>query len=735
MKYSSPLKALLVCCVVLVAPPSSEAKTSPDGSFFAVDPVLEKWLSKDKEMENGYAIARPLKEGDLGYKYSKVLAGSDEESADSSNKKTFPFEESYLDSVRLSLEDNLFEKDKTGSCKDFSAMNQLVTKDWLKDATVDQLKRVFLELASYRPNRKVRILYSRILSNLDSKSRKPILRNISVPQSIKTYLVSKDGSLLEDAPHWQAYSGVALASVAGSCDRKLTASTHALSSRTVALKDLLPTLLKNGSCFFSSRKRNSKLKDLFFTQIKKQESNSETLAELHALRKTYMSKTAPNSKSVNSAEAMGKSIYKKDSPTAIDIAKAFFIGRVLEDVQNFDSAIAAYSFVARYKNLLEKEWMRKNMQRLIVLLYQNKDFSRAIKFAEEYKPYARNILKSDNGVGFSRFWLARALYAQGKKVEAQRVFQDLAKRHFSSFYGAMAHAVLDELGVPVKSFALVNRSTFSKSWLYSQFSPQEKHRLDWIELLISQKETRSAICEIKFLQPRGRVEGFFAAKAVLMSLAGDYLGGIKSLAQLDHYDRSNLPQGIESVFFPIEFRSEIEVAARQAGIDPVLPISIIRQESVFNPVAVSPAGAVGLMQLMPATAKVERRRISTSYVRGLNLKSSFKRKRTNRTFLKKPENNIAIGVHHLRSLKKKYKHPVFVMTSYNASPRATKRWKENIPTEDIFYFIESIPYRETQKYVKLIFRNYFYYSQYYYRNRLSEMAMLSPVIEQAFQLH
>jgi len=158
-------------------------------------------------------------------------------------------------------------------------------------------------------------------------------------------------------------------------------------------------------------------------------------------------------------------------------------------------------------------------------------------------------------------------------------------------------------------------------------------------------------------------------------------------------------------------------------------------ESVFNPDAVSPAGAVGLMQLMPATAKVERRRLASSYVEALNLKSTFKKKRIKRSFLQKPANNIAIGVHHLRSLRDRYKHPVFVMTSYNASPRATKRWKESIPTDDIFYFIESIPYRETQKYVKLVFRNYFYYSHYYYKTKIGEMAMLSPVIEQAFHIH
>ena len=67
----------------------------------------------------------------------------------------------------------------------------------------------------------------------------------------------------------------------------------------------------------------------------------------------------------------------------------------------------------------------------------------------------------------------------------------------------------------------------------------------------------------------------------------------------------------------------------------------------------------------------------------------------------------------MHSLLKSYRNPVYLLTSYNANPRATRRWKENISSRDILSFIERIPYQETKSYVKLVMRNYFYYKRWY----------------------
>ena len=152
--------------------------------------------------------------------------------------------------------------------------------------------------------------------------------------------------------------------------------------------------------------------------------------------------------------------------------------------------------------------------------------------------------------------------------------------------------------------------------------------------------------------------------------------------------------------------------AAKAEVDPDLVMAIIRQESVFNPSARSPVGAMGLMQLMPATAALEMKHLGGNYLTPEEKKDMSHR-------LSHPENllsadmNLTIGVHHVRSLLAKFASPVYVLSAYNASPSAAARWMANIPTKDVLAFIERIPYKETRAYVKLVLRNYFYYKRWY----------------------
>jgi len=118
------------------------------------------------------------------------------------------------------------------------------------------------------------------------------------------------------------------------------------------------------------------------------------------------------------------------------------------------------------------------------------------------------------------------------------------------------------------------------------------------------------------------------------------------------------------------------------------------------------------MQLMPGTARVEARHLISRYLPKKRRRSLAKSART-RNNLFEAETNLAIGVHHVYRLLGRYKNPIFVLTSYNANPSATKRWMRTIPTDDFLTFIEKIPYGETRSYVKLVLRNYFYYQRWY----------------------
>ena len=170
--------------------------------------------------------------------------------------------------------------------------------------------------------------------------------------------------------------------------------------------------------------------------------------------------------------------------------------------------------------------------------------------------------------------------------------------------------------------------------------------------------------------------------------------------------------GFERLLFPRSYADSVGSYAEKLNLDPDFILAIIRQESVFNPKAMSSAGARGLMQLMPGTARLEARRLGRNYLPKAK-RRQIARSTRKRNSLFNADTNIALGVHHVHWLLKKYKHPVLVLTSYNASPSATKRWQENLATNDFLAFVERIPYAETKMYVKLVLRNYFYYKRWY----------------------
>ncbi|MCL6269920.1 transglycosylase SLT domain-containing protein [Sansalvadorimonas sp. 2012CJ34-2] len=127
--------------------------------------------------------------------------------------------------------------------------------------------------------------------------------------------------------------------------------------------------------------------------------------------------------------------------------------------------------------------------------------------------------------------------------------------------------------------------------------------------------------------------------------------------------------------------------AERRKIDYPWVISVARQESAFNPSARSHAGARGLMQLMPATAKQAARKSRVPY------------KRTSELY--KPETNIAIGTAHLAWLSNQFEgNKVFATAAYNAGGTAVRRWLRDRGHLPLDIWIETIPYDETRRYVQ-----------------------------------
>ncbi len=153
------------------------------------------------------------------------------------------------------------------------------------------------------------------------------------------------------------------------------------------------------------------------------------------------------------------------------------------------------------------------------------------------------------------------------------------------------------------------------------------------------------------------------------------------------------------LMYPVLERETLIRSSKEHGLDPVLVASLIRQESNFNPVATSPVGARGLMQLMPAVGK--------------NLaRSSGIREYTDES-LYDAAINIRLGTRHLSGLLRRTSQVERVLAAYNAGESRVARWIRKAGANDPEVFTERIPFVETRDYVRAIIRNRAFYGHLY----------------------
>ncbi len=147
--------------------------------------------------------------------------------------------------------------------------------------------------------------------------------------------------------------------------------------------------------------------------------------------------------------------------------------------------------------------------------------------------------------------------------------------------------------------------------------------------------------------------------------------------------------------YPTHHRDALEAAARQWGLDEALVFGIVRQESRFMAEARSRAGAMGLMQLMPSTARWVARQISVERFRP--------------GMLTQPDVNIHMGTYYLRRVLGDLGHRILAAAAYNAGPGRARRWRDERSLEGAIY-AETIPFDETRDYVKKVMANMWFYS-------------------------
>ena len=151
--------------------------------------------------------------------------------------------------------------------------------------------------------------------------------------------------------------------------------------------------------------------------------------------------------------------------------------------------------------------------------------------------------------------------------------------------------------------------------------------------------------------------------------------------------------------YPVLVREKLIESSKENGLDPILVASLIRQESNFNPLATSPVGARGLMQVMPPVGRSIAR---SKGISGYTDESLYD-----------PVINIRLGTAHLSSLFRRTSNLERVLAAYNAGESRVARWIQKKGASDPEVFTERIPFVETRDYVRSVVRNRAFYSTLY----------------------
>lgn len=310
------------------------------------------------------------------------------------------------------------------------------------------------------------------------------------------------------------------------------------------------------------------------------------------------------------------------------------------------------------------------------------------------------------------YWRARVAEAAGNPGMARAFYQRLSGRFRNYYYAELGRARLKSLGGGNGSgdvtvhYALLDRvpALSTSGRIAASTPPEDSLRLARARLLSNGALADAAVRE---LQAAASEEGGTWAPpemARVYSDGGRYDRAIEIMkrATPNYFavDLPDLPRPYWEALFPRAYWSDVRKYSAMNGLDPYLVASLIRQESEFNPAAVSPANAIGLMQLLPKTGKAVARQI--------------KLPRYNASQLYTPAVNLQLGTRYFKSMADRYNGQFeYALAAYNAGSDRVDEWLGQGHYRDAQEFVEAIPFTETREYVQAILRNANVYRQLY----------------------
>lgn len=298
--------------------------------------------------------------------------------------------------------------------------------------------------------------------------------------------------------------------------------------------------------------------------------------------------------------------------------------------------------------------------------------------------------------------LGWARYRSGDYRGAAETFSALRKSHGGSRYQywlekSKAHLAVSDSSTPSPQGSLARQRDFygflallqrdgslpgiAKTPQTRSMTPSRR-----ADLLAALGLRDDAIMELLTLSRMNSDADRLIAISTQLTLLGDFRSALSLMSRTSHAGMHH------EILYPLAFWDDVQAASQRTGVDPLLVLSVIREESRFDPQALSVAGAIGLMQIMPAT--------------GAKLGKTLRIDLGSPAALYDPKRNILAGALYLAQLLAAFESVPAALAAYNAGEEVVGEWLGKASYRSADEFVEDIPYDETRTYVKRVLGTY-----------------------------
>jgi soluble lytic murein transglycosylase len=428
------------------------------------------------------------------------------------------------------------------------------------------------------------------------------------------------------------------------------------------------------------------------------------------------------------AERLFESVAANQAATVDQKAQAlYFMAEVARDK---DDRSHHADLIGQMRNLApDSNWFQEALLSAGNMYMLKRDFESATRFYAEiyerqqngrFSPYAHwkaawlayrmgkkddaarlfdeqlSLYPASNEASAALYWRARLAEDHGDVAIARAYYQKLSENYRYYYYATLGRERLTKVSLentadPPLLNKLAAPAAPPKTWE----TPADNVRAQKAQLLANAALYDFAVRE---LQAASSGSPAWLAKSVagLYIDQGSYFHALETMKHaVPGYfsaEIGQLPRPVWETLFPRPYWDDLRRNCQRNNLDPYLMASLIRQESEFNPAAVSPKNAMGLMQLLPHVGK--------------DLAKELKIRRFSQDELLTPGVNLELGTRYFKHVVDHYDGQVaYALAAYNAGEDRVADWRKNGDFKDVDEFVESIPFTETREYVQAILRN------------------------------